>query len=126
MPIRNLATAAIIVLLAIGCSSAKYSQGSAEFISGGKLPPLPGDSVSFKTDLPRMDEFHSPFVGRVVITWQNRDSSFSTNYLTGIEGSTNLSQWSRIEEVPYEPSGTITLTNGPGVRYFRVYNRIKP
>jgi hypothetical protein len=58
----------------------------------------------------------------VRLAWSNVPVGMPMFWKTGVEGSTNLVDWELVAIVPYAFSGSVTLSNQPSSRFYRVYN----
>lgn len=110
---------ALLGLLICGCSSSKPTPSRA-------LPPLPGNYVPPTGRLQRVEKLSEASPARLVIEWDNQPSDFSSNYLTGIEASSDLAHWRTVAEIPYQPRCSVTLNDPQPPLFFRAFNRIKP
>lgn len=103
--------------LLLGCTAAKVQT---------VLPPLPTSAVRSPHKMPAMAKLLAPLQRGIEISWSNQPIDFSSNYVTGIIGSTNLSDWYEVARVPYSAFVVISLTNRPAWEFFRAYNSFAP
>lgn len=71
------------------------------------------------------DEPQAPAImPRIGLAWDNQPPPSPTGYVTGLEGSTNLTHWYPLYRTPYNFPGTyfLYLTNRPPHEFYRAFN----
>lgn len=116
--------AAFSIFLFGGCTSEKHVGGSNDLIPGGNLPPLPGDYVPGKALVSGVAKVSDALQPRVIVAWSNEPSPWASNYVTGLEGTIDLTNWTELARVPYQPQITIYLTNRPPMELYRAFSAI--
>lgn len=114
---QNGFAAVVSIAILFGCATPKIQN---------LLSPLPQTAVSGKKRLSAMEKLFTPLPARVTLGWNNAASPFSTNWETGLEGTTNFRDWYEVASLPYTTQAVVTLSNRPPDReFFRAFNRIK-
>lgn len=91
------------------------------------LPPLPSQTMFRATGLPAVAKLLPPQQASISLGWDNAASPFSTNWETGLEGTTNFRNWVEVASLSYRTQAVVTLSNRPPEReFYRAFNRIKP
>lgn len=116
--------AAFSIFLFGGCTSEKHVGRSDEIIPSGNLPPLPGDYVPGKALVSGVAKVSDALQPRVIVAWSNEPSPWASNYFTGIQATSDFTNWSEVARVAYQPQGNTVLTNRPAMEFYRVYNAI--
>lgn len=99
----------ILLILLAGCVVSKPS-----------YPPLPPTPT--KQTRKTFTEVKT-FSGKIGLSWTNNFIADSTNYISYIEGSSNLVNWISLMRIPYATTNFYILTNQPSTyRFYRVYN----
>lgn len=91
------------------------------------LPPLPSQTMFRTKGLPPVAKLLTPQPSKITLGWDNSPSPFSTNWETGLEGTTNFRSWYEVASLSYTTQAVVALSNRPPEReFYRAFNRIKP
>lgn len=88
-----------------------------------QVPPLPWDHLRSKGGVPSLEQL--PETQQVLVEWECQETDDATNYITGVEASTDLAHWQEVARLPYSAQVALTLTNRPAVEFYRAFTGIK-
>lgn len=93
------------------------------------LPPLPWNRKALAPEGPAVPETVRPLVviapglTNVLLRWENVPWPWAAGWRTRIDGTTNLTDYYEITNVPYVTNGTAILSNRPAkIEFYRVRN----
>lgn len=98
----------LLLILLVGCStSSNISNKQPQLIARSTLLP-PTNKLKTYT-----------------ITWENNEDGFAHKYVTGLEQSYDLVNWSTLITMPYNISNKLSITTSESKMFFRAFNCIK-
>lgn len=115
--IHGLIFTAICAALYFGCAAPSIRK---------VLPPLPSQKMLWPQRLPAVAKFSEAQQARITLAWDNAPISPAESYQTGLEGTTNFTNWYEVARLPYTTQAVVTLSNRPSREFFRAFNCLKP
>lgn len=118
-----------VCLALCGC----IATNDAEINRRRLTPKLEPDSQAKSLPGPGVDStlVSLPPPGRTVhVFWENpkgvpRQYPFANRFFTGLEGSTNLTAWSEVVRMPFQPFCDVWLSNRPPSEFYRAVSGLK-
>lgn len=89
------------------------------------MPPLPWAAVQSKGDVPRLGELPAPRQARITLAWNCAPSPLAAYWVTGLEASTNFTNWQEVARIPYVINPRVTLTNRPPYEFYRAFTSVR-
>ena len=129
---KPLAIISLLAMLLYGCSTPQIIPVTPPISSPitppfPPLPPMPEETMPGTNELPDLPVVPStPAKPKTLtITWECLPLPTTENFVTGLEASTDLKNWSKVVVLPYAASNSVSIITGDGMMFFRVFNELK-
>lgn len=109
----------LFFLLILSCATNPYVSPKQT-----KMPPLPRTSLQTAKKMSSLSVI-SPSQRIIGFAWNCNPDANSEYFVTGLEKTTDYTNWTEVVVLPYRITNTYWLTNPTGNWFYRAFNRVK-